>query len=126
MKNKTLSQPSEKYKEFDCCLVHYQVLHLKHCFILCKQNTIHIPEAQLLDFTYLEAQRLSLHYTQHPNQFILVLSGQKIRRRENWHTHIFIVNNRYQKALVYQILAIKNFGLFAFNVIKKRCNHSVL
>lgn len=79
MKNKRISQPNAQYKQLDCCLVDYQFIHLKHCFILCHQPSLDVDEEQLLQFTVAESRRLSLLYTGHPDQSMLIVSGQKMR-----------------------------------------------
>lgn len=107
------SQPHAKYKEFNCCLIQYHFPLLKQCYILCYEPTSKslITEDQLLAFAQSEAQRLSLQQTNSSQNFILAISGINIRKRENWHIHIFIVKNRWQKAYAYQVLAMKNLGL---------------
>ncbi len=126
MQNKKVSQPNQSYIELDCYLMQYQVFNLKNCFILYQQTSSNIAESELLQLTQSEAERLSQHYTQNPHQFILIHSGKNIRRRMNWHAHIFIVKNRYHKSLIYQMLAIKNFGLIFIETLKKRCGYNVL
>lgn len=38
-------------------------------------------------------------------------NGAAIRKRANWHLHLFVVRRRWQKAWVYAILALKNLGV---------------
>lgn len=115
VRNKKKTYPNEYYLKHDCCLISYQTPLLAHCFILCHQaHDKTITEDQLIIFAQQEAHRLSLQYTQQPNNFILTISGQNIRKRDNWHLHIFIIENRLQKAYAYQIVAVKNFMLAVF------------
>lgn len=47
------------------------------------------------------------------------LRRKKYSPKVNWHAHIFIAKKRYHKALIYQMLTIKNFGLIIFDGLKK-------
>lgn len=119
IKNKHKIYPNLRYQQLDCCLIGYQTLLLPHCFILChEKNEEMTDENKLIQFAQQEAHRLSQQYTKEPNNFILIISGQNVRKCDNWHLHIFIVKNRWQKAYAYQILALKNFGLSIINSFK--------
>ena len=112
VKNKQKLYPNSDYTKHHCCLVSYQTPLLKHCYILCHEHLSATgDEDQLIQFAQQEAQRLSKLHTQHSDHFVLVLGGKNVRKRENWHMHIFIIQNRYQKAYAYQVLALKNFSL---------------
>lgn len=119
MKKKTI--PHEQYEKFNCCLIQYKAPLLKACFILCHEPEQSPQSSQynLLTFAYQEAERLSQQYTNSSENYMLAMSGQNIRRRANWHIHIFIVQHRWQKAYVYNMLGIKNLGLALYYATKK-------
>ena len=117
MKEKLI--PHWEYEQLNCCLVKYKLPLLNPCYILCHEDEFNTSnQPQLLCFAHKEAKRLSQQHTGSRENFMLALSGENIRRRTNWHIHIFIVQSRWQKAYVYHILGIKNLGLAIYNVIK--------
>ena len=110
--HKKKNYPNEQYHQYGCCLISYQTPLLPYCFILCQEiDKPQMNEKDLIQFAQYEAHRLSQIITNEPNNFIMVISGKNIRKRANWHIHIFIAQNRWQKAYAYQLLAIKNFSL---------------
>ncbi len=120
IRNKTKSIPHDDYHRHGCCLIHYQPPLLKDCFILCQDtHPPKVSEDDFMQFTLCEAQRLSKQITNSPQNFILIMSGVNIRKRENWHAHIFIVKNRWQKAYTYQLLAVKNLSLSLYSFLTK-------
>ncbi|MES2942300.1 MAG: hypothetical protein V4772_05465 [Pseudomonadota bacterium] len=45
--------------------------------------------------------------------FVLIHSGQSIRRRADLHLHVFVIQRRWQKAWLYCVLGVKNI-VFVF------------
>lgn len=111
--NKQISQPHLEYQALNCCLVTYKVPLLTACYVLCELSNEQFPShsTHLLQFAELEAQRLSALHTQCNDNYMLIMSGSSVRRSQNWHMHIFIIQNRWQKAYAYQMLSIKNLAL---------------
>ncbi|AXI02850.1 hypothetical protein HYN46_08365 [Aquirhabdus parva] len=67
----------------------------------------------------LEAERLAFNSVGDSQAFMLIHSGRSIRKRLNWHLHVFVVQYRWQKAWVYSILGIKNASLALYYAIRK-------
>lgn len=107
------SIPHPEYQKLNCCLVQYNFPLLGQSYVLCRtvDSTNDVSKAQLLQFAQQEAEKISFEHTQSSQNFMLAISGENIRKSTNWHIHIFIVKNRWQKAYAYQVLAIKNLGL---------------
>jgi len=105
------------YAERSCVLVSYRLPFLRHCFILCHKPingdaSLQIQaQTELMSFFLAQAYELA-HTTVGDSQaFMLIHSGASIRKRSNWHLHVFVVQHRWQKAWVYTILGIKNMAL---------------
>lgn len=103
------------YAEQRCLLVSYRLPLLRHCFILCHERGATpldaAGSARLLAFTFEQAQILAAERLGDPEAFMLIQSGASIRKRGNWHAHIFVVNRRWQKAWIYLVLGAKNLAL---------------
>jgi hypothetical protein len=99
------------YAERDCLLVRYRLPGLPHCYVMCHEPMA-APDvggrAALMTFFIAQASRLALHDVGDDQAFVLMHNGAAIRRRANWHLHLFVVRRRWQKAWVYAILAAKN------------------
>ncbi len=118
MLNRKVITP-EAYSERSCLLVKYQLPFLQHCFILCHEPTFKDSDKsapELMLFFFSEAQRLALESVGDPEAYMLIHSGSSIRKRPNWHLHVFVVQHRWQKAWVYSVLGIKNIALAVFNL----------
>lgn len=118
---KQIMQPHQQCLELHCCLVQYDFPLLGQCYILCHtvESNDDVSKDQLLQFAQQEAERISFERTQSSQNFMLAISGANIRKTANWHIHIFIVESRWQKAYVYQLLAIKNLGLSLLESFKR-------
>ena len=104
------------YAERSCVLVKYRLPGLRHCFVLChEQQTPPAASADLMTFFIGEAERLALASVRDAQAFMLIHSGSSIRKRPNWHLHVFVVQHRWQKAWVYTVLGAKNFALAVYN-----------
>ena len=99
------------YAERGCLLVRYRLPGLPHCFVMCHEPTTP-PDARgradLMAFFVAQASRLAQDAVGDDQAFVLMHNGAAIRRRANWHLHLFVVRRRWQKAWVYAILAAKN------------------
>ena len=109
------------YAERSCLLVRYRLPGLRHCFVLCHEPQAgHLPSAPaLLTFFLSEAQRLAHDAVGDAEAFMLIHSGRAIRKRPNWHLHVFVVQRRWQKAWVYTVLGVKNFALAIYNLFTR-------
>jgi hypothetical protein len=120
MMDKTVEIPPG-YAHRACVLVRYRLPLLRHCFILCHEAPVDAPSpshAELMAFFLSEAGRLAKESVGDPQAFMLLHSGQSIRKRSNWHLHVFVVQHRWQKAWVYSVLAMKNIGLTLYNLFR--------
>jgi hypothetical protein len=110
------------YAQRQCLLIKYRLPGLRHCYVLFHEPIDRSPStntrAELLAFFYSEAQALAFAATGDHEAFLLVHSGASVRKRPNWHLHLFIVQCRWQKAWVYSILAAKNFAVVGQLAVK--------
>lgn len=113
MLDRTVQAPPA-YAERGCVLVSYRLPLLDHCFVLCHETSLAQPDPtrdELLQFFIAEAGRLAEQSVGDSEAFMLIHSGRSIRKRANWHLHVFVVQHRWQKAWVYGVLAVKNIAL---------------
>ena len=110
------------YAERSCLLVKYRLPFLRHCFILCHEPSSENPESSptlLMTFFMSEAERLATESVGDSQAFMLIHSGSSIRKRSNWHLHVFIVQHRWQKAWVYSVLGLKNTALALYYAARR-------
>ena len=99
------------YAERGCVLVRYRLPGLPHCYVMCHEPMAEpgvAGRADLMAFFIGHASRLALDAVGDDQAFVLMHNGASIRKRANWHLHLFVVRRRWQKAWVYAILAVKN------------------
>ena len=105
------------YAARSCLLVKYRLPLLRHCFVLCHEPSVAHHQgpapADLMAFFLAEAERLAHESVGDPQAYLLIHSGSSIRKRPNWHLHVFVVQRRWQKAWVYSVLGVKNAALAA-------------
>jgi hypothetical protein len=121
MLNRVVLKPAA-YADRSCVLVKYQLPFLPHCFVLCHEPSSDRPDsspAMLMEFFMSEAERLARESVGDSQSFMLIHSGSSIRKRSNWHLHVFVVQHRWQKAWVYSVLGIKNATLAAYYAARK-------
>lgn len=120
MRQREVSVPPG-YGERSCLLVRYRLPLLRHCFVLCHEPkaAADTPSiAELLSFFLAEAGRLAHESVGDAEAFMIVHSGQSVRKRPNWHLHVFVVRHRWQKAWLYAVLAVKNAALACYRSIR--------
>lgn len=120
MLNRQVSVPAG-YAERECVLVSYQLPLLRHCFVLCSESTAEGSDDQRVDlmaFFFQEAAALAEQSVGDRDAFMLIHSGRAVRKRGNWHLHIFVVQRRWQKAWVYTVLGAKNFCLAGYVLVR--------
>jgi len=108
------------YAERGCLLVSYSLPLLPHCFVLCHDDAStgsQQGKVELLAFFMSEAQRLAQDFAGNPDAFLLIHSGAAVRKRPNWHLHVFVVRHRWQKAWVYMVLGVKNAALALWHAL---------
>lgn len=102
---------NELYSKFNCQLLTYSLPFVKRCFVIFIEKDDKDNLNNLLGFSYEQAKIFSKKYSGEPEAFVLLVSGNSIRKRNNWHVHIFVVTTRLQKAWLYFLLGIKSFVL---------------
>ena len=108
------------YAERSCLLVRYRLPGLRHCFVICHEAHVQAMATQeSLAFCVGEAERLAKEAVGDAQAFMLIHSGSSIRKRPNWHLHVFVVQHRWQKAWVYTVLGAKNFALAVYGVFAR-------
>lgn len=110
------------YAEQSCLLVKYRLPLLQHCYVLCHEpssESMDSSPASLMVFFLEEAERLAQETVGDPQAFMLIHSGSAIRKRANWHLHVFVVQHRWQKAWVYTVLGLKNFALTFYCAVRR-------
>jgi len=109
------------YAERSCLLVRYRLPLLPHCYVLCHEPHSEAPlvsSVELMSFFLMQAEQLATDAVNDPQAFMIIHSGASIRKRPNWHLHVFVVERRWQKAWVYMILATKNVAVAAAAAIR--------
>ena len=101
------------YAERDCVLVRYRLPALPYCYVLCHEP-LAAPDAAgraaLMGFFMAQASGLAQAAVGDDQAFVLMHNGAAIRKRANWHLHLFVVRRRWQKTWIYAILALKNLA----------------
>lgn len=64
--------------------------------------------AATLAFFLSEAERLAGESVGDRQAFLLVHSGATVRKRANWHLHVFVVQHRWQKGWLHTVLGVKS------------------
>lgn len=109
------------YTERSCLLVKYRLPFLRHCSVLCHEpgpSGLEFSPVSLMTFFLSEAERLAAEAVGDSQAFMLIHSGHSIRKRSNWHLHVFVVQHRWEKAWVYLILGAKNSALAFYYAIR--------
>jgi hypothetical protein len=111
------------FTERSCTLVKYRFPLIRHCYILCHEPTLSsdLPDTNaLLAFFFKRAEQLAAQDVGDPQAFLVAFSGATVRKRPNWHLHVFIVRTRWEKAVVYSILGLKSLLLAVYKLLGSR------
>jgi len=90
-------------------------------YLLCfpkklgEPSDIEVTEMLTIGVNY--AQKIALKRLKDREAFSVLYSGYSARREKGWHVHIVLLGNRWQKAWLYSVLAMKNL-LQAFGIRK--------
>lgn len=87
-------------------LVHRRHFPVDH-YVLIDPDASLSP-GRLIAHARLHAERLALHCTGDASCFTLIHNGAGLARRELPHVHIVCARSRFQKALVYLLIGLKN------------------
>ena len=73
--------------------------------------------SEMLSLGVQYARKISLERLGDSEAFSVLYSGYSARREKGWHVHIVLLGNRWRKAWLYSVLAMKNL-LQAFGIRK--------
>jgi hypothetical protein len=83
-----------------------RLLPFCHCVLIDRSDRV--PRSNLLKTAYTLAEQLSAWLYGESEHFILIHNGDRLARRRHKHVHILCVRRRWQKALIYFAIGLKN------------------
>ncbi len=90
-------------------------------YLLCFPRTLGEPSdidvTEMLTLGMQHAQKIAFQKLGDREAFSVLYSGYSARREKGWHVHIVLLGNRWRKAWLYSVLAMKNL-LQAFGIRK--------
>jgi hypothetical protein len=104
-------QVPKGYAERGCMLVSYRLPGVPHCFSLCHEGGTKGPPPDrpaLTQFFVAQAESLAEAAVGDAQAFLLIHGGASVRRRANWHLHVFVLQHGWQKAWLYAILTVRH------------------
>ena len=88
-----------------------QLIHRRHFpvehYVLIDENG-ELSPASLVALARSHAEKLAEAVTGDKNKFTLIHNGEGLARRARPHVHIVCAHSRFQKALIYFIIGLKN------------------
>jgi len=96
----------------ECQLLNIKNDLIPNYYLLCfprklgEPSDIDVTEMLTMGVTY--AQKIALEILGDKEAFSVLYSGYSARREKGWHVHIVLLGNRWRKAWLYSVLAIKN------------------
>ena len=105
----------------ECRLLRIKTDLIPNYYLLSFPKTLGEPSkldvSEMLSLGMQYAQKISLEKLGDSEAFSVLYSGYSARREKGWHVHIVLLGNRWRKAWLYSVLALKNL-LQAFGVRK--------
>ncbi len=105
----------------ECRLLRIRNDLIPNYYLLCFPRTLGEPSdvdvTEMLTMGVQYAQTLAAQKLGDREAFSVLYSGYSARREKGWHVHIVLLGNRWRKAWLYSILAMKNL-LQAFGIRK--------
>lgn len=103
----------------ECRLLNIKNDLLPNYYLLCFPKTAGEPSdkdvTEMLTLGVRYAQNIAQAKLKDKEAFSVLYSGYSARREKGWHVHIVLLGNRWRKAWLYSVLALKNllqaFGL---------------
>lgn len=81
-------------------------------YLLCFPKDLGEPShdevTEMLNIGVSYAQKMALERVGDKEAFSVLYSGYSARREKGWHVHIVLLGNRWRKAWLYFVLAMKN------------------
>lgn len=105
----------------DCQLLNIRNDLIPNYYLLCFPKTLGEPSdadvTEMLTIGVGYAQKIAFQKLGDKEAFSVLYSGYSARREKGWHVHIVLLGNRWRKAWLYSVLAMKNL-LQAFGIRK--------
>jgi len=105
----------------ECQLLNIRNDLIPNYYLLCFPKTLGEPSdvdvTEMLTLGVQYAQKIAFQKLGDREAFSIIYSGYSARREKGWHVHIVLLGNRWRKAWLYSVLAMKNL-LQAFGVRK--------
>jgi len=105
----------------ECKLLNIKNDLIPNYYLLCFPKTLGEPSeldvSEMLSLGVRFARKFSFEKLGDSEAFSVLYSGYSARREKGWHVHIVLLGNRWRKAWLYSVLAMKNL-LQAFGVRK--------
>ena len=105
----------------ECHLLNIKDDLIPNHYLLCFPRTLGEPSdvdvTEMLKLGVRYAQNIAFQKLGDREAFSIIYSGYSARREKGWHVHIVLLGNRWRKAWLYSVLAIKNL-LQAFGIRK--------
>lgn len=109
------------HSEAECKLLNIRNDLIPNYYLLCFPRTLGEPSdvdvTEMLTLGVQYAQKIALQKLGDQEAFSVLYSGYSARREKGWHVHIVLLGNRWRKAWLYSVLAMKNL-LQAFGIRK--------
>ncbi len=105
----------------ECQLLNIKNDLIPNYYLLCfprklgEPSDVDVTEMLTLGVQY--AQKIASDKLGDKEAFSVLYSGYSARREKGWHVHIVLLGNRWRKAWLYSVLAMKNL-LQAFGIRK--------
>lgn len=105
----------------ECQLLNIRNDLIPNYYLLCFPKTLGEPSdvdvTEMLTLGVQYAQKIAFQKLGDREAFSVLYSGYSARREKGWHVHIVLLGNRWRKAWLYSVLAMKNL-LQAFGMRK--------
>lgn len=105
----------------ECKLLNIKNDIIPNYYLLCFPKTLGEPSdrdvTEMLTLGVQYAQQIAFQKLGDREAFSVLYSGYSARREKGWHVHIVLLGNRWRKAWLYSVLAMKNL-LQAFGIRK--------
>lgn len=96
----------------ECQLLNIKNDLIPNYYLLCFPKTLGEPSdvdvTEMLTLGVQHAQKIAVQQLGDKEAFSVLYSGYSARREKGWHVHIVLLGNRWRKAWLYSVLAMKN------------------
>ncbi|MEP3890374.1 MAG: hypothetical protein ABJN69_07890 [Hellea sp.] len=121
MAQNTISKRFTLNSGAECHLLNIRNDMIPNYYLMCFPREAGEPSdidvAQMLTLGVDYARQIAFDTLGDKEAFSVLYSGYSARREKGWHVHIVLLGNRWRKAWLYSVLALKNL-LQAFGIRK--------